>query len=219
MNWRVVASVALFCAAAVATPASDDKAPPAASASLALPASTATSTRAPASVTRALPAPFGEGEYRVGPEDVVEIFVWKEPDLTRVMPVRPDGKISLPLAGEIEASGKTAPQLQAEITGRLTHFISSPVVTVTVKEINYPKISVLGQVRKPDRYRIKQRITALEAVAMAGGFTEFAKRDKIIIIRQQGNDEKRMQIDLKKVLKDGRSDAFYLEPFDTVYVE
>ncbi len=203
MNWRVVLSVVLFCAAAVATPASDAKpAPPV--------------TR----VSPAQPVPFGEGEYRVGPEDVLEVFVWKEPELTRVVPVRPDGKISLPLIDELEASGKTAAQLQTEITNRLTHYVSSPVVTVTVKEINYPKISVLGQVRKPDRYRIKQRITALEAVAMAGGFTEFAKRDKITIIRQQQDStEKRMQIDLKKVLKDGRGDAFYLEPFDTVYVE
>ncbi len=203
MNWRVVLSTVLLCAAAVATPASDARPAPPAS----------TNSNRPQS------AVFGEGEYRLGPEDVIEVFVWKEAELTRVVPVRPDGKISLPLIGELTASGKTAPELQAEVRSRLVQYLSDPVVTVTVKEVNYPKISVLGQVRKPDRYRIKQRITALEAVAMAGGFTEFAKRDKITIIRQEGSSEKRMQIDLKKVLKDGKGDAFYLEPFDTLYVE
>lgn len=162
---------------------------------------------------------FGQGEYRVGPEDVIEVFVWKDADLSRTVPVRPDGKISLPLVGELEASGKTASQLQGEIGIKLQRYVATPFVTVTVKEVNYPKVSVLGQVRKPDRYHIKQRITVLEAVAMAGGFTEFAKRDKITIIRQRGSDETRMQIDLKKVLKDPRGGAFYLEPFDTVYVE
>lgn len=198
MNWKAVLSIVVLAGATLGAWAGDSK---------------------PAAPAAQQQMAFGVGEYQVGPEDVIEVFVWKDPDVTRVVPVRPDGKISLPLIGEVVATGKTAPQLQTEVTKRLKEFISNPVVTVTVKEINSPKVSVLGQVRKPDRYRIKQRITVLEAVAMAGGFTEFAKRDKITIIRQQGGGETRVQIDLKKVLKDGHGEAFYLEPFDTVYVE
>lgn len=201
MNWKVVLTIIVLGCAALGALAGDNR-------------PVAPVANAPQ------PTAFGQGEYRVGPEDVLDVFVWKDTDLTKTVPVRPDGKISLPLIGELEASGKTATQLQAEVTTLLQKFMSAPVVTVTVKEINCPKISVLGQVNKPDRYRIRQRITVLEAVAMAGGFTEFAKRDKITIIRQTGGkSETRMQIDLKKVLKEGRGEAFYLEPFDTVYVE
>lgn len=162
---------------------------------------------------------FGESEYRVGPEDVVQIFVWKEPDLSTMATVRPDGKISVPLISELEASGKTAAQLQTEVADRLKKYIATPVVTVIVKEVNSPKISVLGQVRKPDRYRIKQRITVLEAVALAGGFTDFAKRDHVTIIRNAGTAQNRTVVDLKRLVKEGGGDALYLEPGDTVYVE
>lgn len=165
------------------------------------------------------PLAFGEGEYRVGPEDVLEVFVWKEAELTTTVMVRPDGKISLPLIGELDANGKTAPQLQQEVRVKLHQYIEDPVVTVIVKEVNSPKVSVLGQVRKPDRYRIKQRITALEAIALAGGFTEFAKRDRVLIIRNNGAESQRIVVNLKRLVKDGKASETYLEPFDTVYVE
>jgi len=91
-------------------------------------------------------------------------------------------------------------------------------VNVIVKEINSPKISVLGQVHKPDRYHIKQRLTVLDAIALAGGFTDFAKRDKVIIIRNSGPDKIRIQVDLKKVVEDGHGEVYYIEPLDTIYV-
>lgn len=162
---------------------------------------------------------FGESEYQLGPEDVIEVFVYNEAALTTTVVVRPDGKISLPLIGELEATGKTALQLQDEVTKKLRQLVTSPVVNVIVKEVNAPKVSVLGQVRKPDRYRIKARTTVLDAIAMAGGFTDFAKRDKITIIRNGGADKARIQVDLKRLIKDGHGDVFYLEPLDTVYVE
>ena len=109
------------------------------------------------------------------PEDLIECFVYKEPELTATVVVRPDGMISLPLAGEIQATGKTAPELKTEITEKLREFIADPVVSVIVKEINSPKISVFGEVRKPDVFPIKQRMSVLDAIALAGGFTEFAK--------------------------------------------
>jgi polysaccharide export outer membrane protein len=161
---------------------------------------------------------FGEAEYRLGPEDVVSVFVWKQPDLSTTVVIRPDRKISLPLLGEIEAAGKTAGQLQTEIAEQLKQFVVDPRVNVIVKEVNSPAISVLGQVRKPDRYHIRQRVTALEAIAMAGGFTDFAKRDRVTIIRNGGSEKIRIQVDLKKVVN-GHGDVYYLEPLDTIYVQ
>jgi polysaccharide export outer membrane protein len=163
-------------------------------------------------------AVFGQAEYRLGPEDVISIFVWKQPDLSTTVVIRPDRKISLPLLGEVDAAGKTASQLQTEIAAQLKQFVVEPRVNVIVKEINSPVISVLGQVRKPDRYHIRQRVTALEAIAMAGGFTDFAKRDKITIIRMSGDEKIRIQVDLKKVVN-GNGEVYYLEPSDTSYVQ
>ena len=162
---------------------------------------------------------FGESEYRLGPEDVIEVFVWKQPELSTTVVIRPDGKVSLPLLGELEAIGKTAVQLQEMVTKRLLQYVADPMVNVIVKEINSPKISVLGQVRKPDRYHIKQRLTVLDAIALAGGFTDFAKRDKVTIIRNSGPDKIRIQVNLKKVVQDGRGEVYYVEPLDTIYVQ
>ncbi len=164
-------------------------------------------------------AAFGETDYRLGPEDVIGVLVWKQPELSTSVVVRPDGKISLALVGELEATGKTSLQLQDEISKRLRQYVSDPMVNVVVKEINSPKISVLGQVQKPDRYRIKQRLTVLDAIALAGGFTDFAKRDKVTIIRNSGPDKIRIQVNLKKVVQDGRGEVYYVEPLDTIYVQ
>ena len=164
-------------------------------------------------------AVFGESEYRLGPEDVIEVFVWKQPELSTTVVIRPDGKVSLPLLGELEATGKTAVQLQKEVTKRLLQYVADPMVNVIVKEVNSPKISVLGQVHKPDRYHIKQRLTVLDAIALAGGFTDFAKRDKVTIIRNSGPDKLRIQVNLKKVVQDGRGEVYYVEPLDTIYVQ
>ncbi len=164
-------------------------------------------------------ASFGESEYRLGPEDVIGVLVWKQPELSTSVVVRPDGKISLALLGELEATGKTSLQLQDEITKRLRQYVSDPMVNVVVKEINSPKFSVLGQVRKPDRYHLKQRLTVLDAIALAGGFTDFAKRAKVTIIRNSGPDKIRIQVNLKKVVEDQRGEVYYIEPLDTIYVQ
>jgi polysaccharide export outer membrane protein len=161
---------------------------------------------------------FGEREYRLGPEDVISVFVWKQPDLSTTVVIRPDRKISLPLLGEVEAAGKTATQLQTELAASLHQFVNDPRVNIIVKEVNFPAVTVLGQVRKPDRYHIRQRVTALEAIAMAGGFTEFAKRDRVTIIRNSDPEKTRIQMDLKKVVN-GNGDVYYLEPLDTIYVQ
>ncbi len=163
------------------------------------------------------PAQMNDGEYRMGPEDVVQVWVWKEPDLSTTVVVRPDGRLSLPLIGELDAKGKTATELQGEIRMKLATYLSDPVVTVIVKEINSPKISVLGKVRRPDVYKIRQKTTVLDAIAMAGGFTDYAKRDKVLIIRNSATRPQRIEINLKHPDED--PGPFYLQPSDTVYVQ
>ena len=161
----------------------------------------------------------GEAEYRLGPEDVIEVFVWKEPELTTTVVIRPDGRISLPLADEIDASGKTAVELQQEITARLSKYVVKPAVNVMVKQINSLKISVLGEVRRPDVYRIKNRVTVLDAIAMAGGFTDLARPNKVIVLRNTSAGRQRIRINVKQLVADDSATPFYLQTLDTVYVE
>jgi polysaccharide biosynthesis/export protein len=165
------------------------------------------------------PADNERAEYRLGPEDVIEVFVYKEPDLSTTVTVRPDGRISLPLAGELDATGKPAAQLQQEIAERLKRYISGPVVNVMVKQINSLKISVLGEVRKPDVYRIKNRVTVLDAIAMAGGFTDLARPNRVVVLRNTPSGQQRIKININQVVADNSSRPLYLEPMDTVYVE
>ncbi len=158
-------------------------------------------------------------EYRLGPEDVIEVFVWKQPDLTATVVIRPDGRISLPLTNELEASGKTAIQLQKDITKKLSEYVTQPIVNVIVKQVNSLKISVLGEVRKPDVYRIKNQVTVLDAIAMAGGFTDLARPNRVIVIRNAPFGTQRIKVNVKQVVADGSKAQFYLQPQDTVYVE
>jgi polysaccharide export outer membrane protein len=161
----------------------------------------------------------GEAEYRLGPEDVIEVFVWKEPELTTTVVIRPDGRVSLPLANELEASGKTAVQLQQEITARLSAYVVHPVVNVMVKQVNSLKVSVLGEVRRPDVYRIKNRVTVLDAIAMAGGFTDLARPNKVIVLRSTPAGPQRIKINVKQLVADESGAPVYLQTLDTVYVE
>jgi polysaccharide export outer membrane protein len=147
------------------------------------------------------------------------VFVWKEPELSTTVVIRPDGRISLPLANELEASGKTAVELQQEITGRLSKYVVQPVVNVMVKQVNSLKISVLGEVRRPDVYRIKNRVTVLDAIAMAGGFTDLARPNRVIVLRNTPAGPQRIKINIKQVVADEGGAPFYLQTLDTVYVE
>jgi polysaccharide export outer membrane protein len=191
-----------------------------ASGALLLIAGLALSAQAADTAKPSTPPANSAAEYRLGPEDVIDVFVWKEPDLTtNGIVVRTDGKISLPLANELDASGKTAVELQKEITERLRRYITDPVVNVMVKQINSLKISVLGEVRKPDVYRIKNRVTVLDAIAMAGGFTDLARPNRVIVLRTTAAGPQRIKVDIKQAVGEGHSSVFYLQPLDTVYVE
>jgi protein involved in polysaccharide export with SLBB domain len=120
-------------------------------------------------------AAISHGEYVIGPEDVLAIDVWREPEISRAEPVRPDGKITLPLVGEIEASGRTTGALQAEIASRLSNYIHQPAVTVIVQQANSHRFNIIGDVLRPGTYPLDAKMTVLDAIATAEGFGEFAK--------------------------------------------
>src|SRR5580658_8618484 len=161
-----------------------------------------------------------DSTFVIGNDDRLAINVWKEPDLTRSLPVRSDGKISLPLVGEVQATGRTPLQLEEEISARLKSYITDPEVTVIVEQINSQKFNILGQVAKPGSYPLAAATTVLDAIAAAGGFRDFAKQKNIYILRQSaGGRETRIAFNYKDVIK-GKNPAqnIKLEPHDTVVV-
>jgi polysaccharide biosynthesis/export protein len=157
--------------------------------------------------------------YVIGPEDVLYIHVWKEDALSRTIPVRMDGNISLPLIHEIKAAGLTPLQLEAAITERLKGFYENPTVSVTVMETNSFKVYVSGEVRTPGVYRLRSETTILQIIPMAGGFTDWAKQRKILVIRKENGKETRITVDYKKAMKgDDPSSNVVLKPGDTIIV-
>jgi polysaccharide export outer membrane protein len=123
-------------------------------------------------------------DFLLGPEDVLDIVIWKNEDLSQKgVVIRPDGKVSMPLIGEIQASGRTANQLASQIAARLKEYKDNPVVTVGVKEVNSYYVYVLGEVSKPGKYQLKSHATVLQAVAIASGFTNYAAKNKMKVIR------------------------------------
>ena len=122
-------------------------------------------------------------EFFLGPEDVLKVTVWKSPDLSGEVTIRPDGTITLPLIGDVPAAGLTANTLAKRISERLTEYVSSPIVTVQVKEVNSYFIYVLGEVLKPGKYPLKSYANVMQGVALGGGFAPFAKKNKIKVLR------------------------------------
>lgn len=127
--------------------------------------------------------PENDAEYRIGPQDVLRIDVWKEPEISRAVPVRPDGKISLPLLNDVQAAGFTPTQLTGIITEGLKKYITSPQVTVSVTEINSRRIYVTGEVTRPGAFPLLPNMTVLQALSSASGFTQFARRKNIYVLR------------------------------------
>lgn len=143
-----------------------------------------------------------DDSYVIGANDVLAVNVWKEPDVTRSVPVRSDGKISLPLAGELQAAGQTPRQLEQEITKRLQSYISDPEVTVIVTESKSQKINILGMVARPGTYLLSGSTTILDAISMAGGFKDFAKKKSIYVLRPNADGtQKRIPFNYKEVIK------------------
>ena len=181
----------------------------------------AAATEAAATVTvPAAPARIVESSdaFRIGPEDVLDVQVWKNQELSRVVPVRPDGMISLPLVNDIRASGLTAVELRQAITQRLSEFIPSPEVSVMVREVHSVKVAVLGAVRMPGHYEMKSAATVLELIARAQGLTEFADRGRIVVLRQNGTSTTRIPFNYRKVAEGSEQDNFYVHPGDIIVV-
>ena len=157
--------------------------------------------------------------YVIGSEDVLYIHVWREEALSRTVPVRTDGNISLPLIHEIKAAGLTPLQLEEAIAEKLKGFYENPNVSVTVMETNSFKVYVSGEVRTPGVYRLRSETSILQIIPMAGGFTDWAKQKKILIIRKENGKEKRFTVDYKKAIKgDDPSSNIILKPGDTIIV-
>ncbi len=157
-------------------------------------------------------------EYRIGREDVLEIVVWHEPELTRIMPVRPDGYIALPLAGELEAAGKTPGQLRDVLTERLGKYVKDVSVAVLVREINGPRFAVMGEVTRAGTFPLRGSITVAQAIATAGGPNEFAG-DQIIWVRQQRDGKaERVKLSLKDLMKGEVEGPLWLAAGDVLYV-
>ena len=174
----------------------------------------------PAQNVEASAAKAHDNSFVIGNDDVLAINVWKEPDVSRSIPVRSDGKISLPLVGEVQATGRTPLKLEEEIAARLKNYIAEPEVTVIVQQINSQKFNILGQVNKPGSYVISNSATVLDAIALAGGFRDFAKQKSIYILRQDADgSQTRLPFNYKEVVKGKNSGQnIKLQPRDTIVV-
>jgi len=165
------------------------------------------------------PSP-NDGAYIIGPDDLLAINVWKEPEVSRSLPVRSDGRISLPLIGDVQAAGQTPRQLQEEISRKLQSYISEPDVAVIVQEARSHRFNVLGQVNRPGAYLLTNTTTVLDAIAVAGGFKDFAKQKSIYVLRQNPDGtQARLHFNYKDVVKGKNIEQnIRLQPRDTVVV-
>jgi polysaccharide biosynthesis/export protein len=163
------------------------------------------------------------GDYVIGPEDVLDVAVWNNTEITRTVPVRPDGKISLPLLNDIQAAGLTPMQLRESLAKALTSYIPTPAVSVLVREVHSFKVSVIGQVKTPGRYELKGRATVLDVLAMAGGLTEYAARGRIVVFRQDGAATRQIPFPYDRLVSNNGSkptgaENFCVRPSDIVLV-
>ena len=156
-------------------------------------------------------------QYVIGPEDSLYIHVWKEETLSRTVPVRIDGKISLPLIDEIQAAGLTPLQLKENLIKRFKDFVDIPNVSVIVMEANSFKVFVSGQVRTPGVVRLRSETSILQLVPMVGGFTEWANEKKVLVIRREGGQDKRHTVNYRRIV-DGKDPNFILKSGDTIIV-
>jgi polysaccharide export outer membrane protein len=158
-------------------------------------------------------------EFVLGIEDKLSISVWKEPDLIKSVSIRPDGKITFPLVGDVQAAGRTPRQLTADLSKLLGRFIKEPVVTVVVEEINNFKVFVLGEVSLQGALNLRRRTRLLEAIALSGGMSKFADKSNLLLLRFEDGKETRTRIDYRKVVSGEKPELnVYLKPGDTIIV-
>jgi polysaccharide biosynthesis/export protein len=179
-----------------------------------------TAKSAGVSAVSAAAVPINSDDYVLGPEDVLAINVWKEPDVTRTVPVRPDGKISLPLVGEVKAEGLTPGQLRAQLAQALAKYIDNAEVAVIVQQAKSHKFNIVGEVQKPGAYPLDSQTTVLDALALAGGLRDFAKTKDIYILRTQATGSReRLPFNYKNVIRGKNPEQnVVLQPHDTIVV-
>jgi polysaccharide biosynthesis/export protein len=178
------------------------------------------SQAATANTKTSIPPSIDLKDFVIGPDDVLFVQVWKEPEVTRTVTVRPDGKVSLALIGEVTAAGKTPKQLEADIATKLGAFMADATVSVIVQEIRSLQFTVLGKVAHPGTYPLNRSLTVLDAIALAGGFRDFARQGSIYVLRQGANgQQQRLAFNYKEVIA-GRKpyQNVALQPKDTVVV-
>jgi polysaccharide export outer membrane protein len=160
-----------------------------------------------------------DANYKIGPQDVLRIDVWKENEITRSVPVRPDGKISLPLLNDVQAAGLTAMELANNISEGLKKFITNPQVTVSVTDINSRRVYVTGEVTRPGAYPLLPNMTVLQALTSASGFTQFARTKKIYVLRNEGGKQVKYPFNYNEVVKGKLSEEnIMLQSGDTIVV-
>ncbi len=170
--------------------------------------------------TKVSPSKPHDDGFVIGNGDVLAISVWKQPDISRSIPVRSDGRVSLPLIGEVQAAGQTPVKLEEEITSKLQPYLAEPEVTVIVEQINSEKFNILGRVAKPGSYPLTNPTTVLDAIALAGGCRDFAKHKSIYVLRRNSDgSESRLPFNYQDVIK-GKNIAqnIRLKPHDTIVV-
>lgn len=171
------------------------------------------------SVPKSAPGVRSES-YVIGAEDVIDVYVWKEPEMSKTVPVRPDGMISLPLVGEVKAAGNTPVQLQDILAESMKKYVSDPQVTVVVEKVSSLSFNIVGEVNKPGYFPLTRRMTVLDAIALAGGFRDFAKTKKVYVLRTAANgSQERLPFNYKEVIKgQNPQQNIELQPRDTIVV-
>ena len=160
-----------------------------------------------------------EASYKIGPNDLLSIFVWKEKDLTQEVTVMPDGSISFPLIGEIKAQGRTVTDLKKALEEKLKDYVEVPEVTVIVKESRSRIIYTIGKVVRPGPYGLAPNMTVIQALSTAGGFTEWAGTKKILIVRREGAEERQIPFNYNEFIDgDNLKQNILLKPYDTIVV-
>ena len=159
------------------------------------------------------------GNYIIGKGDALEVHVWKEPDLSRAAPVRIDGMMSLPLVGDVRAAGRTPMDLQSVLEERLSEYIAAPAVTVMIRLQGSKKYYMIGEIARTGEFDLNKDLTALQAIVRAGGFTEWADRDEILLLRRDQDGEKRIQIDYDAIVEGTNPEQnVLLQADDTIIV-
>jgi polysaccharide biosynthesis/export protein len=165
------------------------------------------------------PAATTDGNYVIGPQDVLDISVWKEPEVSRVVPVRPDGKISLPLLNDVQAAGLTPAVLAAQITESLKKYVTNPQVTVIITTINSQRVYLLGEVTRPGAFPMIPGMTVLQAVSSGGGFTQFARTKSIYVLRTENGKQVKYPFNYKEVIGGKKPEQdIVLKAGDTIVV-